>query len=95
MRQNNFQLILFLFFPCQIDSLRAGETNKHAAMAQLRSYASTEGPGTKDNLSHALHFCWRYHDELHVEDGVLLRSNEIAIHPAKRQEVLHLLHAAH
>ncbi|XP_075724102.1 uncharacterized protein LOC119178223 [Rhipicephalus microplus] len=77
----------------QLESI-PNETNKDAAMAELPTYASTEWPKTKDQLYDAQRNYWCYRDELHVEDGLLLRSNKIVIPPVKRREVLRLLHAA-
>ncbi|XP_049512973.1 uncharacterized protein K02A2.6-like [Dermacentor silvarum] len=71
------------------------ETDKDTLMTELCRYASTEWPQSKQQLPDALKPYWSYRDELHVEDGLLLRSNKLIIPPAKRKEVLGLLHAAH
>ncbi|XP_072143105.1 uncharacterized protein [Dermacentor andersoni] len=64
-------------------------------MAELRRYSSTEWPETKDHVPHALHPYWCCRNELHVEEGLLLSTNKIVIPPAKRPEILRLLHTAH
>lgn len=68
---------------------------KDATMTELCSYSSNEWPESKQQVSEAVRAYWNYRDELHVEDGLLLRSNKLVIPPTKRQEVLRLLHAAH
>lgn len=92
-----FQINVISLLPVsnqQLESIR-NETNKDAVMAELRTYSSTEWPETKNEVSHALRPYWHYRDELHVEEGLLLRGDKIVIPPAKRAEVLRLLHAAH
>ncbi|XP_077486780.1 uncharacterized protein LOC144098108 [Amblyomma americanum] len=53
------------------------------------------GSRNQQEVPDALRPFWAYRDELHVDNGLLLRSNKLVISPAKRPEVLHLLHAAH
>lgn len=77
----------------QLLSMKA-ETEKNTLMTELCSYASTEWPQSKQHLQEILKPFWSFRDELHVEDGLLLRNNKLVIPPAKRREVLGLLHAA-
>ncbi|XP_037516338.1 uncharacterized protein K02A2.6-like [Rhipicephalus sanguineus] len=78
----------------QLQEIRE-EVLKDATMTELCSYSSTEWPESKLQVSETARAYWNYRDELHVEDGLLLRSNKLVIPPTKRQEVLRLLHAAH
>lgn len=70
-------------------------TERDPVMLQLRDYASTSWPDSKDDVPDELKLYWNYRDEVHVEDGLVLRSNKIIVPKAKRNEVLKLLHAAH
>lgn len=67
------------------------ETEKDTLMTELCRYASTEWPQNKQQLPDDLKSYWSFRVELHVEDGLLLRSNKLVIPPAKRREV-HGLH---
>nr|XP_050036095.2 uncharacterized protein LOC126532452 [Dermacentor andersoni] len=60
----------------QLLSIRT-ETYKDTLMTELCRYASTEWPKSKQQLPDALKPYWSYRDELHVEDGLLLRSNKL------------------
>ncbi|XP_037568152.1 uncharacterized protein LOC119449027 [Dermacentor silvarum] len=78
----------------QLRSIRES-TKNDALMSQLLCYTKTDWPETRLQVPDALRVFWAYRDELHTEDGLLLWSNKLIIPPAKRREVLHLLHAAH
>ncbi|XP_040357500.1 uncharacterized protein K02A2.6-like isoform X1 [Ixodes scapularis] len=75
------------------DILQATEND--AAFIQLREYASASWPAEKRDVPEELRTYWNYRDEMHVEDGLVFRSNKVVIPKAKRTEILKLLHAAH
>ncbi|XP_049267716.1 uncharacterized protein K02A2.6-like [Rhipicephalus sanguineus] len=64
-------------------------------MRQLREYASTSWPDTKDDVTPELRSYWNFRDELHTENGMVLRSNRLVIPPKMRGDILSCLHAAH
>ncbi|XP_077486781.1 uncharacterized protein LOC144098109 [Amblyomma americanum] len=84
-----FEVNVVSSLPVADEQLRSiqEETGNDSLMSQLLCYSST--------VPDALRPFWAYRDELHVDNGLLLRSNKLVISPAKRPEVLHLLHAAH
>lgn len=92
-----FEVNAVSFLPIADDQLRSirESTKNDALMSQLLCYTKTDWPETRLQVPDALRAFWAYRDELHTEDGLLLRSNKLIIPPAKRREVLHLLHAAH
>lgn len=57
---------------------------KDATMMELCNYSSNEWPESKQQVSEAVRAYWNYRDELHVEDGLLLRSNKLVIPPTTR-----------
>lgn len=71
------------------------ETKNDAVMSQLLHYSSTEWPKWRLEVPGGVRPFWVDRDELHTENGLLLRSNELVIPPAKRREVLCLLHVPH
>ncbi|XP_049524094.1 uncharacterized protein LOC125945830 [Dermacentor silvarum] len=50
---------------------------KDATMMELCNYSSNEWPESKQQVSEAVRAYWNYRDELHVEDGLLLRSKKL------------------
>ncbi|XP_040358528.1 uncharacterized protein K02A2.6-like, partial [Ixodes scapularis] len=71
------------------------ETDKNPAMAQLRQFASDSWPEEKSSVPQEVGCYWDYRDELHVQDGLVFRSNKLIIPAGKRHEVLSHLHAVH
>ncbi|XP_042146293.1 uncharacterized protein LOC115318439 [Ixodes scapularis] len=45
-------------------------TERDPVMLQLRDYASTSWPDSKDDVPDELKLYWNYRDEIHVEDGL-------------------------
>ncbi|XP_040357348.1 uncharacterized protein K02A2.6 [Ixodes scapularis] len=70
-------------------------TENDAAFIQLRKYASASWPAEKRDVPEELRTYWNYRDEMHVEDGLVFRSNKVVIPKANKTEILKLLHAAH
>lgn len=71
------------------------ETDKDPTMRRLREYASTSWPESKDDVTPELRSYWNFRDELHTENGMVLRSNRLVIPPKMRGDILSCLHAAH
>ncbi|XP_040355119.2 uncharacterized protein LOC115313654 isoform X1 [Ixodes scapularis] len=57
------------------DILQATEND--AAFIQLREYASASWPAEKRDVPEELRTYWNYRDEMHVEDGLVFRSNKV------------------
>lgn len=70
-------------------------TDDDSDMKMLRQYASMTWPTNKREVLQSLLPYWAIRDEVHVQDGIVYRSNRLVIPKAKRREVLSLLHAAH
>lgn len=70
-------------------------TDVDSDLSTLRRYASAGWPEKKSDVPEPLLPYWAIQDEIHVQDGIVYRSNRLIIPKAKRKEVLTLLHAAH
>ncbi|XP_040079262.2 uncharacterized protein LOC115324209 [Ixodes scapularis] len=57
------------------DILQATEND--AAFVQLREYASASWPAEKRDVPEELQTYWNYRDEMHVEDGLVCKSNKV------------------
>ncbi|XP_042143904.1 uncharacterized protein K02A2.6-like [Ixodes scapularis] len=64
-------------------------------MRLLREYAQTSWPEQKEQVPQLGRPFWSYREEIHEEDGLVLRSNKIIIPTAIRSKILNLLHTAH
>lgn len=64
-------------------------------MKILLQYAETEWPNDKMQVREGLRAYWPYRDEVHAEEGLLLRSNRLIVPRKLRPEMLRLLHASH
>ncbi|XP_040071687.1 uncharacterized protein K02A2.6-like [Ixodes scapularis] len=70
-------------------------TASDAQLQLLRQYARTAWPEEKDQVPQLGKPFWSYREEIHEEDGLVLRSNKLVIPTAIRQKIINLLHAAH
>lgn len=70
-------------------------TASDAQLQLLRQYARTAWPEEKDQVPQLGRPFWSYREEIHEEDGLVLRSNKLVIPTAIRQKIINLLHAAH
>ncbi|XP_040066107.1 uncharacterized protein K02A2.6-like [Ixodes scapularis] len=64
-------------------------------MRLLREYAQTSWPEQKEQVPQLGRPFWSYREEIHEENGLVLRSNKIIIPTAIRSKILNLLHTAH
>ncbi|XP_018497479.1 uncharacterized protein LOC100909341, partial [Galendromus occidentalis] len=71
------------------------ETNQDEETATLKKLHEMGWPSDKMHLPEGARLYWPYRDEIHVEEGIVMRSNRIIVPKAKRSEVLQQLHQGH
>ncbi|XP_042145244.1 uncharacterized protein K02A2.6-like [Ixodes scapularis] len=71
------------------------ETNRDPSMTKLREYAGDAWPENKREVPAEIRTYWNYRKEMHVQDGLVFRSNRLVIPARQQREVLSVLHSAH
>ena len=73
----------------------AAETNQDDELKELAELFQKGWPDNKRDVPEQARVYWPYRDEIHVELGLVMRSNRIIVPSSKRREVLCQLHGAH
>ena len=71
------------------------ETAKDVELNVLREVIYTGWPETRSEAPSPSRPYWNYHDELSIEDGLIVKGKRIVIPASMTKEILEKLHAAH
>ena len=71
------------------------ETDKDADLQALKMVITKGWPAKRSNLAPNLHPYWNYHDELTIEDGIIMKNQKIVIPSSLKQKYIAQIHSGH
>ena len=71
------------------------ETDKDEELQALKVVITKGWPAKRSNLVPNLHPYWNYHDELTIEDGIIMKNQKILIPSSLKQKYIAQIHSGH
>ena len=80
--------------PTRLESLQE-DIKADPTLAELTDVNLTGWPNSMHDIPEHLHPCWRFHDELTIREGLIMKGNRVVIPTSMRPATLICLHDAH